>query len=435
MPLVYDPKINLEKYVSVDGTNFVDADYVLGAPLPYGPQNVNVNAPVDFRITVENKGNVSLTNVVITDNNTSNGGNSTVTLYQNGALTAAALAFGATLVGDDNDGITGNVLTPDGILQVGETWTIEYTTAFDPGQHLNTGYVTTAQGALDNDNAAYYSLVNEGPGVRTPGFWSNLGAQFWNNIANDETKSGPNFAEGELIYAVDSNNDGFINSVAGDGINDDKAVDKVGLLIGDFNQDGFTGDNPNTMVIEGSEDTLFIGLSDAKNLINASQKTVSGDGVQMLGRDVVATWLNYLAGNNVGTDSGDTDHSPKHFISDAVDWLQTFGDSNASNTYLAGETFDTYAPTGSGGHAAVKTSSAFWNQPRITGDPHTASQMHSSLDQYNNDGTIGGTTYAHDADDAAFTAAIAALQSSVGSGSGGGAEDSSLYASQHMIII
>ncbi len=398
VPLVYDPRIDLIKYVSVNGGAFVDGNYVVGAPLPYGPQNVNINTPVDFRITVANTGNVSLTNVLIRDIDTSASGSSNTILFQNGALTAAAMALDAELTGDNGNGT----------LDVGETWTIEYTTAFDAGQHLNTGYVTTAENALDEDNAAYFSLVNEGPGVRTPGFWSNLGAQFWNNIQGDETKSGPTFAEGELVYAVDSNNDGVIDG-----------KDDVGLLIGDFDKDGFTDHTAGADGILGNaddvytEDTLFVSLTDAKQLINASQKTVSGDGVQMLGRDVVATWLNYLAGNGIENDPANAGHDPKHFISDAVDWMQTWGGKGgnyAANNLadnVINENFDIYDSK----HTAVKTNTAQWNTAQFAGDPHSAAQMHNALDDYNNTGMIDGITYAHDADDAAFASAIAAAQS------------------------
>ena len=380
--------VDLEKLVSVDGTTFIDADTADALS-----QNVSVAAPINFRITAQNTGSVDLTNVVITDVNGTVGGtqNGTVTLFQNGALTAAALAAGASLSGDDNDGV----------LEVGETWTINYKQAFEFGQHINTAFITDAQGATDND-AAYYFGIQSGPGVRTPGFWSNLGAQFWNNIQGDETKSGPTFAKGELIYAVDSNHDGVIN-----------ASDQAGLLVGDYNRNGITDvDNPLTAINE-AEDTFFIGLTDAKNLINASLKTQSGDGVQMLGRDVVATWLNYLAGNPIG-DAGDS-ASPKHYINDAVNWLQTFGGTagNGNPSILTDnvktESFDSYFAN----HTAVKTSTAQWNTAQFAGDSHTAAGEHVALDYYNNTGqtSVGGTHYAMSADNPFDAMLIMASQS------------------------
>ena len=356
-PLVYNPLVDLEKLVSTDGINFIDADTAAA-----GYQNVAVQSDVFFRVTVQNTGNIDLTNVVITDVNTTAGTpGASITLFSGGSLQFA----GATMSGDTNS---------DGELDVGETWTINYTQGFDLGQHINTAYVTDLQGATDNDAAHYYG-IQEGPGVRTPGFWSNLGAQFWDNIVGNETKSGPTFADGELVYAVDSNNDGVING-----------SDRVGLLIGDYNHNGLR---------DAGEDVLFISLADAKQVINASQRTVSGDGVQMLGRDVVATWLNYLAGNPIGSEA-DT-NSPQHFINDAVDWLQTFAGVSGGTSNKT-EVFDVYNPT----HAAVRTNSSAWNTPQFAGDAHSASQMHSALDGYNNTGDINGITYAmssHDAND------------------------------------
>jgi hypothetical protein len=278
----------------------------------------------------------------------------------------------------------------------------------------------------DTDDAYYYSLINVGPGVGTPGFWSNLGGQFWNNITGDETKSGPNFPTGELVYAVDSNNDGFINSKADDGINDDKPLDAAGLLVGDFNHDG----------LSAGENTLFIELGDAKQLINASQRTANADGVQMLGRDVVATWLNYLAGNNIG-DATDP-KSPKEYINDAVDWLQTWGgkEGNGATQTVKGqpdplldnvrtETFDTYFA----GHVPVKTSSAVWSTAQFAGDPTSAAQAHNALDYYNNNGQTepGGTQYAHDRDDAMFGFALKMYQDS---GSDLSSQDAAMIAQQ-----
>jgi hypothetical protein len=77
----------------------------------------------------------------------------------------------------------------------------------------------------------------------------------WGTAANEPKQAGtPGFADGELLYGVDSNADGFINHVAGDGINDGKPLDAKGLLIGDYNLNGIT---------DAGEDTIFIGLNDA----------------------------------------------------------------------------------------------------------------------------------------------------------------------------
>ncbi|HEV8406700.1 MAG TPA: hypothetical protein VGQ34_02105, partial [Sphingomicrobium sp.] len=87
--------------------------------------------------------------------------------------------------------------------------------------------------------------------------------------------------------------------------------------------------------------------------------------------------------------------SPAHYINDAVNYLQTFGDSSSSNTYNSAEHFDVYSSS----HTPVKTSSAYWNN-NIVGD--SGAQIHSALDSYNNTGTINGIVYAADCDNQQF---------------------------------
>jgi hypothetical protein len=286
-------------------------------------------------------------------------------LMQNGALTADATTnHSATITGDTDH---------DGQLDVGETWTISYRQAFDPGNHVNTATVTTHEGQTDNDAAHYFSLVDEGLCPRTPGFWQNPnnGAQFWDGIAGNEKHAGEaGFPDGELLYAVDSNHDGVIDG-----------SDQKGLLIGDYDKDGIT---------DPDEDTLFVAFADAQTLINASNKQLngsSGDGRFMLGRDMVASWLNYLQGSGFG-DASDT-QSPHHYLDDAIDWMQIYSGTNNGGTT---ETFDKLKISG----GAIKTSTATWNTPQ-SGIDHSAGQMHSALDYYNNTGQTqaGGTHYAN----------------------------------------
>jgi len=356
--------IDLEKYVAVDSTDgtdgtFVDADDALG------PQNVNLGADVWFKVTVENTGNVTLTDVDIADVNQTGGGSANFDLMQNGSLTADALAnHSASLDGDTDN---------DGELDVGETWTITYRQAFDPGEHVNTATVTTHENQTDSDAAHYFSLVDEGLCPRTPGFWQNPnnGGQFWDGVAGNEKHAGENgFPDGELLYAVDSNHDGVVNG-----------SDAKGLLVGDYNKNGLT---------DAGEDTLFVSYVDAQTLINASAKQLngaSGDGRYMLGRDMVASWLNYLQGSGFG-DASDP-QSPHHYLDDTIDWMQIFVGTNSGGTT---ETFDKLKLSGS----AIKTNTATWNTPQ-SGIDHSAGQMHSALDYYNNTGQTqpGGTHYAN----------------------------------------
>jgi len=370
-PILCAPAIDLIKYVDV-GFGFDDANT---GP---GPENVNVGGDVDFKITLENTGNVTLTDVDVIDTYLSGGAPGTPNLLiDDGVLTQYAIDHGAVLSED---------VDTNGVLDVGETWTITYTEAFDPlsfdpGEHLNTADVTTFQGATDEDSAYYFSLVDTGLCPRTPGFWQNMnnGGQFWDGVQGNEKNAGEDgFPDGELLYAVDSDGDGNIN------------VGVKGLLIGDYNYNGLT---------DLGEDTLFVSYGDALKLINASNKQLnglSGDGKFMLGRDMVASWLNNLQGSGFG-DASDP-QSPHHYLDDAIDWMQIYSGNTAGGTT---ETFDTFKLAG----PAIKTSSATWNTPQ-SGIDHSASQMHSALDYYNNTGQTepGGTHYANCASEHLFEA-------------------------------
>jgi hypothetical protein len=214
--------------------------------------------------------------------------------------------------------------------------------------------------------------VFEGPGVRTPGFWGNLGKQFWDGIIANETKSGANFPGGELLAYNDLN----------------------GLAPGSANANPFIilgGDHD--AVLEAGE--LKISLGDALKFINASQKQQQ-DGRWMLARDAVATELNIRAGNP-GTDADPSTVDPQHLLDDAVSWLigTTSDKSNVlTTTELTGGTH-------------VGTSSSVWNSPyTYDADPgplvnnvsidHAASVLHTQLDRYNNTGFVFGFQFAND---------------------------------------
>ncbi len=219
-------------------------------------------------------------------------------------------------------------------LSPNETFTLYYDLNSALGQHENTAKVEglsaiSATKSSDMDDANYFVLP-EGPGVRTPGFWQgkNNGALFWDGI-NGNSKTGDGFTENGdlLIYgntsgkSVDDpplslppNGDApatairegddpaTIGIVEGDANGDGvvTSADK-GLLIGDYNRNG---------VQDGTEDTLFISFKDAQDLVNVAGNP--SNGTLKLGRDVVATWLNYLAGNNIGDASDDEQPAAFH---------------------------------------------------------------------------------------------------------------------------
>jgi hypothetical protein len=332
---------------------------------------VPVGSTVTWTYNVTNAGDIGLTNVVVTDDNGTPGNTGD-------DFHPAAVLAGGFNVGDTNQ---------DNVLDLNETWQYSATGTAVLGHYFNIATVTgdatddfqNTTTVNANEDDCYVAV--EGPGVRTPGFWANPknGGQFWDGIAGNEKHAGGDcFPTGELLYAVDSNHNGSIG-----------AGDVAGLLIGDYNKNG---------IQDAGEDVFFIGLNDARNLLTSNTKQMS-DGVVKIGRDVVATWLNYLAGNPIGNES-DTG-SPHHFIDDAVDYLQIFGDSSSSNTNNASEVFDKYSTS----HTAVKTSSAFWNS-NFPGGDHSGSQIHSSLDEYNNFGTVGGIAYAHSCDNEQFLFAL-----------------------------
>ncbi|WP_340587214.1 DUF7507 domain-containing protein, partial [Erythrobacter alti] len=392
-PIDCDPSIDVEKLVSIDDNVF---DPILDDhDDPMGPQATTANTPIYFMVITTNTGNVTLTGLDFSD----------ILSSPASSVFAGELDYTDPLIdawvdldgsgtrdaGEDWATVDGADGTIDGVLDnqslaPGETLNVFYTLPFEAGQHINTITVSTDQGAMDTDAAHYFGLLAPEPGVRTPGFWQNPnnGGTFWDGIADNQAHHGPEFPDGDpasddynedLLYNVDSNNDGVIN-----------AADKLGLLVGDYNRDGLT--NP-------GEDTFFISLFDAQNLVNASNKN-GNDVIHKLGRDVVATWLNFLANNQIGDGSPDT---AKHYLDDAIDWMQSFADGSPQ-TVEFGETFDDYVAG-----STIKNSSGFWKNPQGDSD-HAGADIHNALAEYNEGGTVNGVFLAGDGDSAAYQAAL-----------------------------
>jgi hypothetical protein len=252
----------------------------------------------------------------------------------------------------------------DALLETGETWTYTVTknVVLNPGDNLiNTATVSATDddgsSVSDFDTAEVVAAV-EGPGVRTPGFWGNLGLAWWDGITGNEGPKAnlPNFADGELTYTIDLDGN-------------DATPEVEGLLIGDYNKNG---------EIDTGEDVFFISLDDAHKVIDASQKVLQ-DGRYVLERDMIATWLNFLAGNPIGEASDPL--SPHHFLDEGIDWMQ----------YTNGPSTATFGDWGGG--PAVKTSSATWQAPvndtsAANNDTTVAAAViHEELDTYNNTGS------------------------------------------------
>ncbi|RVQ67165.1 hypothetical protein EKN06_09670 [Croceicoccus ponticola] len=368
-PVVCDPDVSIEKNVKTDYTSNV---YVAADDLTK-PQ-ASTSTTVMFEVILINTGNITLTGVTLED--ILDGANLDYNTINAGGEALVYADYDADGVWDIDGGTWSDLagtdqvidfdLAPDAIVKV----YYQYESVL--GNHVNVAEVTTDQGVSDENEAGYFVLPSEEcVGVGTPGFWSNNGYVFWNGIAGDEAKHAgqPGFADGELLYAVDSDGSGVIDG-----------ADVAGLLVGDWNGDG---------IENNGEDTLFISLDAAQELINASNRQLTGkqaDGVWILGRDTVASWLNYLA--NGGDDGqcfddryGAEGYSPEEALGDAIDWFQSLAIGSDDKISL------NEIKTG----AAVKTNSTTWKDG--------ADDIHAALDEFNNFGTINGDEYCCDRDD------------------------------------
>ncbi|MGE5565720.1 MAG: MSCRAMM family protein [Parcubacteria group bacterium] len=214
------------------------------------------------------------------------------------------------------------------------------------------GYAIDLTAGTENEDNNFGNYMIPGPGVRTPGFWgSPNGLTFWDGIVGNEAKSGPNFPSGELAP------DGY-------------------LILGD------DGDG----IVETGE--LKISLTDAHKLIDASNKH-GGDAGFMLARDVIATWLNYLAGNPIGSESDTC--SPAYWLQEGVDWLIKYENNNHSGAS------DPLTFSDITSHH-VKSTSAAWTVGVSDDGIESGKDIHSALDEYNNTGMHCGIQYATDAD-------------------------------------
>jgi uncharacterized repeat protein (TIGR01451 family) len=329
IPVEQKAHIDIEKYVSIDGgATWDDADNPMGPIATSG-------ASIAFKFVVTNTGNVTLTNTTVTDS----------VFDLNGAAAGTAAALGTLAVGASTE------------FQITAPWAV--------GQHVNDATATGSYSggtASDHDLAYYYGLI-DCVGTRTPGFWlSPNGLTFWDGTVGNETKSGPEFPTGELLAFNNGVNDG---PDPGSSNKEERYI-----LLGDDNGNGIT---------DAGEDTLQMSLALALKVIDASMKP-SQDARYVLGRDVVAAWLNFEAGNGAGSPLDP--NSPAHKMDLAIDWLQQYADANHDGIA------DFNGP-------AIKQSSAAWQG--------SGAALHTALDEYNNNGTVNGVFYSCSADDHLFT--------------------------------
>jgi hypothetical protein len=125
-----------------------------------------------------------------------------------------------------------------------------------------------------------------------------------------------------------------------------------------------------------------MSLALALKVIDASMKP-SQDARYVLGRDVIAAWLNFEAGNGAGSPADL--NSPAHKMDLAIDWLQQYADANHDGIA------DFNGP-------AIKQNSTAWSG--------SGAALHTALDEYNNHGTVNGVFYSCSADDHVFVDAL-----------------------------
>ncbi|MCO6417883.1 hypothetical protein JYK14_17185, partial [Siccirubricoccus sp. KC 17139] len=336
------PKVDVEKYVSVDGgRTWYDADT---GPGPLATEGVAVK----FKFVVTNTGNVTLNNITLSDDQLDLNGRSSGT-----AIKIASLdAYSSSFCGDNDSSYT---LIVNGSWQAGQhtdtaTVTVTYTDDF--------GHSTTV---TDSDSANFYGI--DGPGTRTPGFWKSAGWQdFWDGDASAPKQCGTaGFADGDILYQTYGAK-GVLDPVS-------KAY-KAGILIGDFNKNGIT---------DAGETTIFYTQGEALNALTASNS--AADVRYILDRALVASWLNYLAGNPI-TDAANSSavFDARDAIAQGITWLtRTTKDENGDGRGDGSLTL-------SASSTKVSGSASAWN---YASDGIAAGKMIEDwLDEYNNYGTV-----------------------------------------------
>jgi hypothetical protein len=170
----------------------------------------------------------------------------------------------------------------------------------DANQNGLTSAITVASGTLNRtiDAGLFLDSGLTAPGARTPGFWVNH-TEVWNGDASDDTKfvGRTDFPIGDILLSP------YSKSAQAPKVLDPVSNQyQLGILIGDYNRDGITN---------SGEKTIFYTLKEAQTIVGASNK-VQQDKRYTLDRSLVASWLNYLAGNP----------APNQDINNGIAWIQ-----------------------------------------------------------------------------------------------------------------
>jgi hypothetical protein len=215
--------------------------------------------------------------------------------------------------------------------------------------------------------------------------------KFWDGIqGNEPAQAGTtNFPTGDLFYPP------YTFNISGNPSNNGKVLDPVtgqyqrGLLIGDYNRNGMT---------DAGEDTLFYTTAQALQIVDSSMHPKGGqkDERYTLARDVVASWLNYLAGNPIDT-ANPTDKDARYYINEGVDWLQALtpdentpkdGKGDGALSQMTGSTVISPRVNGQFWNTGIASAAVLpgpYNLNTAAGFPIDAGNViHTQLDRYNN---------------------------------------------------
>ncbi len=335
----------------------------------------NVGENITFTINLTNDGPNDATNVDVKD------------------LLPAGLTYVSDTTSEGSyDNVTG--IWDVGTVENGSTSTLTITATVTSAAAIENIAQVTASDQFDPDSTPNNDVPEEddqdsatvtplpvipSPGVRTPGFWQNKKWQkFWDGIeGNEPSQAGqPDFPDGDLFYPPYTNSEEpgkVLDPVTGEY--------QTGILIGDYNRNGKTDED---------ENTIFYTTEEALDIIKASNK-VQQDKRYTLGRSLNASWLNYLAGNPAPTDD----------ITDGIQWLQTLTPDEDGDGKGDGALEDLVTGIDS---PPIAASSGFWNggiDSPISSLPSpydqnvgmegalplpAGNEIHGILDDYNNNG-------------------------------------------------
>jgi uncharacterized repeat protein (TIGR01451 family) len=281
------------------------------------------------------------------------------------------------------------------------TYKVTGTVVGGPGSHkvsdchrtlTNTATVTAPSDFtdtnLENNTATDIDTIMAAPGVRNTHFWQNTKWQkSWDGIQGNEhsQKTRPNFPDSDLLLSPYTN-----SARSGKVLDPITRRYGVGLLIGDYNHNGKT---------DKKENTLFYTRAQALQIVDSSMHPNNRDTRYILGRDLVTSWLNYLAGNSIDTPNSN-DQDARDYINEGIQWLQALTpDQNRDGKgdgYLQGltgnETSNSRTPQilarssywKSGISSASNLPNSYKSNTDVLYPIDAGISIHTHLDNYNN---------------------------------------------------